>query len=62
MDRDMSIAPEETIKEEKKSNYKLKDFLRLIMSVNPKKSLFAIGLFLSLLTSGASLIVPQLTK
>ena len=33
MDRDMSIAPEETIKEEKKSNYKLKDFLRLIMSV-----------------------------
>lgn len=32
------------------------------MSVNPKKSLFAIGLFLSLLTSGASLIVPQLTK
>ena len=52
MDRDMSIAPEETIKEEKKSNYKLKDFLRLIMSVNPKKSLFAIGLFLSLLTSG----------
>ena len=62
MDRDMSIAPEETIKEEKKSNYKLKDFLRLIMSVNPKKSMFAIGLFLSLLTSGASLIVPQLTK
>ncbi len=62
MDRDMSIAPEETIKEEKKSNYKLKDFLRLIMSVNPKKSRFAIGLFLSLLTSGASLIVPQLTK
>lgn len=62
MDRDMSITPEETIKGEKKSNYKLKDFLRLIMSVNPKKSLFAIGLFLSLLTSGASLIVPQLTK
>lgn len=62
MDRDMSITPEETIKGEKKSNYKLKDFLRLIMSVNPKKSLFAIGLFLSLLTSGASLTVPQLTK
>jgi ATP-binding cassette subfamily B protein AbcA/BmrA len=58
----MSITPEETIKREKTSNYKLKDFLRLIMSVNPKKSLFAIGLFLSLLTSGASLIVPQLTK
>lgn len=63
MDRDMSMAPEETVKgDKKKSNYKLKDFLRLILSVNPKKSLFAIGLFLSLLTSGASLIVPQLTK
>lgn len=34
----------------------------MILSVNPKKALFAIGLFLSLLTSGASLIVPQLTK
>jgi ATP-binding cassette subfamily B protein AbcA/BmrA len=34
----------------------------LITSVNPKKALFALGLFLSLLTSGASLIVPQLTK
>lgn len=62
MDRDMSMAPDETIEGEKKSNYKLKDFLRLILSVNPKKALFAIGLFLSLLTSGASLIVPQLTK
>ena len=61
MDRDMSMAPDETIEGEKKSNYKLKDFLRLILSVNPKKALFAIGLFLSLLTSGASLIVPQLT-
>jgi ATP-binding cassette subfamily B protein AbcA/BmrA len=45
-----------------KSTYKLKDFIRLITSVNPKKALFALGLFLSLLTSGASLIVPQLTK
>lgn len=62
MDRDMSMAPDETIEGGKKSNYKLKDFLRLILSVNPKKALFAIGLFLSLLTSGASLIVPQLTK
>ncbi|MBO0453140.1 ABC transporter ATP-binding protein [Candidatus Enterococcus murrayae] len=59
MDRDMSIASES---KNKKSNYKLKDFLRLILSVNPKKALFGIGLFLSLLTSGASLIVPQLTK
>lgn len=62
MDRDMSMAPDETIEGGKKSNYKLKDFLRLILSVNPKKALFTIGLFLSLLTSGASLIVPQLTK
>ena len=51
------------IKEKKqKSTYKLKDFMRLINSVNPKKNLFLFGLFLSILTSGASLIVPQLTK
>ncbi|WP_137663478.1 ABC transporter ATP-binding protein [Enterococcus hulanensis] len=63
MDRDMSMAPERISEgENKKSSYKLKDFLRLLLSVNPKKSLFALGLFLSLLTSGASLIVPQLTK
>ncbi|WP_430610696.1 ABC transporter ATP-binding protein [Enterococcus sp. DIV0876] len=42
--------------------FKLKDFTRLIVSVNPKKSLFVIGMVLSLITSGASLIVPQLTK
>jgi ATP-binding cassette subfamily B protein AbcA/BmrA len=30
--------------------------------VNPKKFVFAFGLFLSILTSGASLLVPQLTK
>ncbi|CUS25540.1 hypothetical protein FC70_GL001072 [Paucilactobacillus oligofermentans DSM 15707 = LMG 22743] len=47
-----------------KSNgtFKLKDFLKLINSVNPKKGLFIIGLMFSLVTSGASLIVPQLTK
>lgn len=47
-----------------KSNgtFKLKDFLKLINSVNPKKGLFIIGLSFSLVTSGASLIVPQLTK
>lgn len=44
------------------TTFKLKQFIHLITSVNPKKSLFALGLFLSLLTSGASLIVPQLTK
>ncbi|MGQ5521214.1 ABC transporter ATP-binding protein [Enterococcus gallinarum] len=44
------------------TSFKLKNFIQLITSVNPKKSLFALGLFLSLLTSGASLIVPQLTK
>ncbi len=59
MDRDISLAEERPTA---KSNYKMKDFIRLIMSVNPKKALFIIGLFLSLLTSGASLIVPQLTK
>jgi ATP-binding cassette subfamily B protein AbcA/BmrA len=59
MDRDMSMAEKQP---KTKSTYKLKDFIRLITSVNPKKALFALGLFLSLLTSGASLIVPQLTK
>lgn len=43
-------------------NFKFKDFISLINSVNPKKSLFVLGMLLSLVTSGASLIVPQLTK
>ncbi|MGO3912391.1 ABC transporter ATP-binding protein [Enterococcus viikkiensis] len=59
MDRGVDTAEERFAA---KSNYKLKDFVRLITSVNPKKALFMFGLFLSLLTSGASLIVPQLTK
>ncbi|WP_163651761.1 ABC transporter ATP-binding protein [Listeria sp. PSOL-1] len=42
--------------------FKFKDFLQLINSVNPKKALFLFGMLLSLVTSGASLIVPQLTK
>lgn len=49
-------------KENTTTTYKLKDFMRLINSVNPKKFVFAFGLFLSILTSGASLLVPQLTK
>lgn len=46
----------------KSSKFNFKNFLQLINSVNPKKSLFIIGSLLSLVTSGASLIVPQLTK
>lgn len=42
--------------------FKFRDFLHLINSVNPKKALFVLGMLLSLVTSGASLIVPQLTK
>lgn len=49
-------------KENTATTYKLKDFMRLINSVNPKKFVFIFGLFLSILTSGASLLVPQLTK
>lgn len=45
-----------------KGTFKFKDFLRLINSVNPKKTLFLLGMLLSLVTSAASLIVPQLTK
>ncbi|APX71149.1 ABC transporter ATP-binding protein/permease [Companilactobacillus allii] len=48
--------------ENKNNNIKLKDFLKLINSVNPKKGIFVLGLLLSLVTSGASLIVPQITK
>lgn len=50
-------------KGEKKANtFKFRDFLKLISSVNPKKGLFILGIFLNILTSGASLVVPQLTK
>lgn len=45
-----------------KGTFKFKDFLKLINSVSPKKGLFLVGILLSLITSGASLIVPQLTK
>ncbi|BCA84802.1 ABC transporter ATP-binding protein [Enterococcus saigonensis] len=45
-----------------KGTFKFKDFLKLINSVSPQKALFAFGLLLSLITSGASLVVPQLTK
>ena len=45
-----------------KKNSSFKEFLKLINSVNPKKGIFLIGMLLSLITSGASLVVPQLTK
>lgn len=45
-----------------KGTFKFRDFLKLINSVSPKKGLFLVGILLSLITSGASLIVPQLTK
>lgn len=57
MDHNMDIERPKT-----KSKFKLKDFMKLINSVNPKKGIFLIGILLSLVTSGASLIVPQLTK
>lgn len=45
-----------------KGTFKFKDFIRLIDRVNPKRSLFILGIILSLVTTVASLIVPQLTK
>ncbi|MGM0238901.1 ABC transporter ATP-binding protein [Enterococcus sp. AZ103] len=45
-----------------RGKFKFKDFIKLINSVNPRKGLFILGMLLSLITSGASLIVPQLTK
>lgn len=47
---------------ETKQTFKMKDFLRLINSVNPKKGLFLLGIALSLVTSVASLLVPQFMK
>ncbi len=45
-----------------KNKFKMKDFIHLIVSVNPKKGLFLLGMLFSLITSAASLVVPQLTK
>lgn len=45
-----------------KRPFRMKDFLKLINRVNPKKGLFFLGIILSLVTSGASLLVPQFTK
>ncbi|WP_423363760.1 ABC transporter ATP-binding protein [Mycoplasma sp. P36-A1] len=42
--------------------FRLIDFLKLINSASPKKSLFLLGIFLSVITSAASLVVPQLSK
>lgn len=44
------------------SNYKFKDFMGLISRVTRRKGLFLVGILLSVLSSGATLLVPQLTK
>lgn len=41
---------------------KLKDFFNLLKGLNLKKSLFVLGLLLSLLTSGTNLALPLLTR
>ena len=45
-----------------KQNIKISDFLDLLKSLNVKKSLFIIGLLLSLITSAANLALPLLTR
>ena len=40
-----------------KNKFKMKDFIHLIVSVNPKKGLFLLGMLFSLITSAASLVV-----
>lgn len=45
-----------------KQNIKISDFLNLLKSLNVKKSLFVIGLLLSLVTSIANLALPLLTR
>ncbi|MCU7558240.1 ABC transporter ATP-binding protein [Macrococcus capreoli] len=55
---------EQTNKQEQtqNSNFKTKDFVKFVTTMNPKKKVFAIGMLFTLLTSGAALVVPQLTK
>ena len=45
-----------------KQNVKISNFLDLLKSLNVKKSLFIIGLLLSLVTSAANLALPLLTR
>ena len=47
---------------DKTQGVKFSDFLNLLKSLNVKKSLFALGLFLSLVTSVANLVLPLLTR
>lgn len=42
--------------------FRLKEFVKFVSSINPKKKIFLIGMLFTLLTSGAALVVPQLTK
>ena len=49
-------------RQDKTQMVKLSDFLELLKSLNVKKSLFALGLILSLITSVANLALPLLTK
>ncbi len=49
-------------RQDKTQMVKLSDFLGLLKSLNVKKSLFALGLILSLITSVANLTLPLLTK
>lgn len=58
MERDIRIVD----RPKSDGTFTFKKFMSLINSVSPKKALFICGIFLSLITSGASLIVPQLTK
>lgn len=50
------------IEKSQKSNFKVKDFVRFVTKMNPKKKVFVIGMIFTLMTSGAALLVPQLTK
>lgn len=45
-----------------KSSYRFKDFLKLINRVTKRKGLFAVGIILSIFSSGATLLVPQFTR
>lgn len=50
------------IQQEKKERFSSKQFIKFVTQMNPKKRVFLIGMLFTLLTSGAALVVPQLTR
>ncbi len=50
------------VRNEIKKKGSWRQFLRLIQDTNPSKGILVFALFMSLLSTGASLFIPMLTK